>query len=82
MTLGFSGSGSAGIINMISAFAVGKIVAGVFCVVTAAGWAISTVVGVYLGNIVYAHFKETGLSIEAARKDIVGIGIREGIASV
>jgi hypothetical protein len=81
MTLGFSGSGSAGIINMISAFAIGKVVAGVFCAVTSAGWFLSTLSGIWIMKHVYAHFKERGLSIEDARKDIVGIGIREGVSS-
>ena len=81
MTLGFSGSGSAGIINMISAFAVGKVVAGVFCAVTSVGWGVSTFAGVWIGKIVLAHFKDKGLSIQAARADIVGIGIREGALS-
>jgi hypothetical protein len=66
---------------MISAFAVRKVIAGVFCAVTAFGWAVSTAVGVWIAKVVLAHFKERGLTIEEARKDIVGIGIRQGMTA-
>lgn len=77
MVLGFVGSGSAGIINCITAFAAGKVVAGVFCVVSTAGWASSAGAGVWIGKSVYSHFKDAGLSLNDAKRDIAGIGVRE-----
>lgn len=76
MLIGFSGSGSGGIINLLVAFSSGRIVAGVFCCIDTAGWAVGLGYGVWIYKTVHAHYKSAGHSIESARNDIVGIGVR------
>jgi hypothetical protein len=40
MFIGIPSSGSAGLINLISRFATGHIVAGIFCILSTVGWAL------------------------------------------
>jgi len=78
MTLGFAGSGSGGFINLLTAFASGRIVAGVFCCFDMAGWIASVALGVWIWKGVHADWKQGGGSIESARREVVGIGVRQG----
>lgn len=48
MLIGIPSSGSAGLINLISRFVTGHIVAGVFCVLATVGWGMQVVASIWM----------------------------------
>lgn len=48
MIVGIPSSGSAGLINLISSFGRGSIVAGVFCTIATAGWVLQGLASLWM----------------------------------
>ncbi|ORX77573.1 scamp-domain-containing protein, partial [Basidiobolus meristosporus CBS 931.73] len=67
MLAGIPGSGSGGLINMISMISDGKILAGVFCIITSALWACGGTLSLFLYNKVYSHYKLQGHTFNEAK---------------
>jgi hypothetical protein len=67
MAVGVPGSGSAGIINMISAFTDNKVVAGVFCSAAVLLWVAGGAFSLFLFYRVYDHWRSQGHTFEAAK---------------
>lgn len=53
--IGIPSSGCAGLINLISRFATGHIVAGVFCILATIGWALQGLSSLWMYKQVWAH---------------------------
>ncbi|KAK9712372.1 hypothetical protein K7432_007190 [Basidiobolus ranarum] len=71
MAVGIPGSGSGGLINMISMISDGKILAGVFCIVTSLFWIVGGVLSLYLYNQVQSHYKVQGHTFHEAKTHAV-----------
>lgn len=78
MAVGFSQSGSGGLINLLAAFSDNKIVAAVLCVITCTGWVVDGLFGMWLWKEVHAHYRAGGHSLQHARTQAVAFGIRAG----
>ncbi|GAA6037097.1 hypothetical protein JCM8097_008730 [Rhodosporidiobolus ruineniae] len=77
MFVGIPSSGSAGLINLISRFAGGHIVAGVFCVLATVGWALEGLAFLWMYKNVWAHSHgEQGHSLAQAKAEIQRLGIK------
>lgn len=78
MFIGIPSSGSAGLINLISRFTGGHIVAGVFCALATAGWAMEGLAFLWMYKNVWAHSHgEQGHSFAQAKQEIQMYGIKQ-----
>ncbi|GAA5830245.1 hypothetical protein JCM11251_001282 [Rhodosporidiobolus azoricus] len=78
MFIGVPSSGSAGLINLISRFANGHIVAGVFCVLATVGWAMEGLAFLWMYKNVWAHSHgEQGHSLAQAKQEIQMYGLKQ-----
>ncbi|GAA5968155.1 hypothetical protein JCM11641_003751 [Rhodosporidiobolus odoratus] len=78
MFIGIPSSGSAGLINLISRFAGGHIVAGVFCILTTVGWALEGLAFLWMYKNVWAHSHgEQGHSLAQAKQEIQMYGLKQ-----
>ncbi|BGO89567.1 hypothetical protein NBRC10512v2_001523 [Rhodotorula toruloides] len=78
MFVGIPSSGSAGLINLISRFAGGHIVSGVFCVLATVGWALEGLAMLWMYKNVWAHSHgEQGHSLAQAKQEIQMYGIKQ-----
>ncbi|BGP22780.1 hypothetical protein JCM10295v2_001671 [Rhodotorula toruloides] len=78
MFIGIPSSGSAGLINLISRFAGGHIVSGVFCVLATVGWALEGLAMLWMYKNVWAHSHgEQGHSLAQAKQEIQMYGIKQ-----
>ncbi|KAI9350251.1 scamp family-domain-containing protein [Obelidium mucronatum] len=75
MTVGLPGSGSAGIINLLSVLTDGKYVSAVFCILATAGWGFDALFGFWLWVEVNQHVKRGGHSLDSARAQAVQMGV-------
>ncbi|GAA5917334.1 hypothetical protein JCM5296_001294 [Sporobolomyces johnsonii] len=77
MFIGIPSSGSGGLINLISRFASGSIVAGVFCVLATVGWALEGLASLWMYKNVWAHSHgEQGHTLAQAKQEIQMYGIK------
>lgn len=77
MFIGIPSSGSAGLINLISRFANGSILAGIFCILATIGWAMETLACVWMYKQVYAHSNgEKGHTFAEAKREMQVHGLR------
>ncbi|CEQ39963.1 SPOSA6832_01548 [Sporobolomyces salmonicolor] len=77
MFIGIPSSGSGGLINLISRFASGSIVAGVFCVLATVGWALEGLASLWMYKNVWAHSHgEQGHTLGQAKQEIQMYGIK------
>ncbi|KAJ3307599.1 hypothetical protein HDU76_004512 [Blyttiomyces sp. JEL0837] len=83
MTLGIPGSGSAGVINAISAASDEKYVAGIMSCVNSVFWIIGSGISIYLYRQTHLHYRSRGLTAEDAQKEaaknVAGTGILQGM---
>ncbi|GAA6009103.1 hypothetical protein JCM10207_004094 [Rhodosporidiobolus poonsookiae] len=78
MFIGIPSSGSAGLINLISRFGGGHIVAGVFCVLATVGWALEGLAFLWMFKNVWAHSHgEQGHSLAQAKQEIQMYGLKQ-----
>ncbi|GAA5885397.1 hypothetical protein JCM6882_009601 [Rhodosporidiobolus microsporus] len=78
MFVGVPSSGSAGLINLISRFANGAIVSGVFCVLSTVGWALEGLAFLWMFKNVWAHSHgEQGHSLAQAKQEIQMYGLKQ-----
>ncbi|KAJ3207800.1 hypothetical protein HDU67_007212 [Dinochytrium kinnereticum] len=75
MSVGLPGSGSGGIINMITVLSGGKIGAAVICIFSTVGWLLDAVGAFFLWTTVNVHTKKGGHSLESARTQAVTMGV-------
>ncbi|KAJ3083445.1 hypothetical protein HDU99_009600 [Rhizoclosmatium hyalinum] len=75
MTVGLPGSGSAGLINLLSVLTDGKYVAAAFCILATGAWAFDALFGFWLWVEVNAHVKRGGHSLDSARAQAVQMGV-------
>ncbi|KAM0754033.1 scamp-domain-containing protein [Meredithblackwellia eburnea MCA 4105] len=77
MFIGIPSSGSAGLINLISRFAGGHIVAGVFCILSTAGWALEGLAALWMYKNVWAHTHgQAGLTFAQAKQEVSMYGLK------
>ncbi|GJN88594.1 hypothetical protein Rhopal_001560-T1 [Rhodotorula paludigena] len=77
MFVGVPSSGSAGLINLISRFANGSIVAGVFCVLATVGWALEFLAFLWMYKNVWSHSHgEQGHTLAQAKQEIQMYGLK------
>ncbi|KAI8844786.1 scamp family-domain-containing protein [Chytridium lagenaria] len=79
MTVGLPGSGSGGIINLLSVLSYGNVGAGVVCIVATIGWGLAAVGAFLLWTTVNAHTKRGGHSLESARTQAVTMGVLRSV---
>ncbi|KAI9207258.1 scamp family-domain-containing protein [Polychytrium aggregatum] len=79
MGVGIPGAGSAGFINMLAALSDGKIVAGVFCIISLSGWICGGLASLYLWKQVHDFNRAAGHTLEGARNEAVSMGVRSGV---
>ncbi|GAA5830997.1 hypothetical protein JCM5353_005589 [Sporobolomyces roseus] len=78
MFIGIPSSGSGGLINLISRFASGSIVAGVFCILSTVGWALEGLASLWMYKNVWAHSHgEQGHSLAQAKSEIQMYGFKQ-----
>lgn len=78
MFIGIPSSGSAGLINLISRFAGGHIVAGVFCILATVGWALEGLAFLWMYKNVWAHSRgDQGHTFAQAKQEIQMYGIKQ-----
>ncbi|KAJ3094834.1 hypothetical protein HK100_006001 [Physocladia obscura] len=75
MAVGLPGSGSAGVINLLSVLTDGKYVSAAFCIVATAGWIADALFGFWLWVEVNTHVKRGGHSLDSARAQAVSMGV-------
>ncbi|KAJ3061391.1 hypothetical protein HDU98_002708 [Podochytrium sp. JEL0797] len=75
MTVGLPGSGSAGIINLLSVLTDGKYISAVFCVVATVAWGADALFGFWIWVEVNAHVKRGGHTMDSARAQAVQMGV-------
>ncbi|ORY72605.1 scamp family-domain-containing protein [Leucosporidium creatinivorum] len=77
MIVGIPSSGSAGLINLISSFGRGSILAGVFCTIATAGWVMQGLASLWMYKQVWAHSHgEAGHTFSSAKEEISMYGIK------
>ncbi|SCZ96633.1 BZ3500_MvSof-1268-A1-R1_Chr4-4g07499 [Microbotryum saponariae] len=77
MIIGIPSSGSAGIINLISRFATGHLVAGIFCALATACWVLQGLGSLWMYKQVYAHSAgEQGHTFSEAKQEISMYGLK------
>ncbi|KAI5474695.1 secretory carrier-associated membrane protein [Pseudohyphozyma bogoriensis] len=77
MVIGIPSSGSAGLINLISRFATGHILAGVFCALATAGWTMQGLGSLWMYKNVWAHAHgEAGHTFAQAKHEMQMYGLR------
>ncbi|GAA6063289.1 hypothetical protein JCM10212_004671 [Sporobolomyces blumeae] len=77
MFIGIPSSGSGGLINLISRFATGSIVSGVFCVLATVAWALEGLASLWMFKNVWAHSHgEQGHSLAQAKSEIQLYGFK------
>ncbi|SGZ22418.1 BQ5605_C022g09485 [Microbotryum silenes-dioicae] len=77
MIIGIPSSGSAGIINLISRFATGHLVAGIFCALATACWVLQGLGSLWMYKQVYAHSSgEKGHTFSEAKQEISMYGLK------
>ncbi|KAJ3093955.1 hypothetical protein HDU97_008785 [Phlyctochytrium planicorne] len=76
---GLSGSGSGGIINMITVLSDGKVAVAVLCIIATVGWALDAVGAFFLWTTVNNHAKRGGHSLESARTQAVTMGVLRSV---
>ncbi|GAA5957581.1 hypothetical protein JCM3765_001444 [Sporobolomyces pararoseus] len=78
MFIGIPSSGSGGLINLISRFASGSIVSGVFCVLATVAWALEGLASLWMYKNVWAHSHgEQGHSLAQAKSEIQMYGFKQ-----
>jgi len=76
MIIGIPGTGSAGLINTISMFSRGAIVAGVLGAIASAGWVLSTLGLMFYYRQTWAHHTTAGHSLEKAKAELATNGAK------
>jgi len=74
--IGIPSTGSAGIINTISAFGNGSIVTGVFCTLASAGWGLQTTTSLFMYRFVWKHHNDKGHTFAQAKAEVQMHGIK------
>jgi hypothetical protein len=69
MAIGIPGSGSAGIINAISMLSDGRLIAGIFGIITAVLWSAGGTYSLYLYRQVHHHYRIQGHTFADAKGD-------------
>ncbi|GAA5910888.1 secretory carrier-associated membrane protein [Sporobolomyces salmoneus] len=78
MFVGIPSSGSGGLINLITRFASGSIVTGVFCILATVGWALEGLASLWMYKNVWAHSHgEQGHSLAQAKSEIQMYGVKQ-----
>ncbi|KAI9333222.1 scamp family-domain-containing protein [Zopfochytrium polystomum] len=78
MFIGFSGSGSGGLINFLAALGNSSYFTAFLCAVDMAGWAASALFAFWMWTDVHRHTKQGGHSIGTARAQAMQMGVLGG----
>ncbi|KAI9204731.1 scamp family-domain-containing protein [Polychytrium aggregatum] len=86
MAVGMPGSGSGGLINMISMYTDDKIASGVLCSINSALWLASGLFSVYLYRLSHLFYRTAGLTADDARNEAVqrvaaSGAVKQGVAA-
>ncbi|KAJ1983777.1 hypothetical protein H4R34_001065 [Dimargaris verticillata] len=71
MAAGIPYSGSGGLINALSMFSAGKVVAGVFCLLDTVAWIVGGLFALYMYRLVRLHYNSQGHTFEQAKAQAV-----------
>jgi len=74
MVVGIPSTGSAGLINMIHAWATGSIVTGVFGVIATVGWVLETLGMLFEYRLIWSHHNDKGHTFDQAKNEIATRG--------
>ncbi|KAL8278455.1 hypothetical protein RQP46_009145 [Phenoliferia psychrophenolica] len=75
--IGIPSSGSSGLINLISRFATGHILSGVFCILSTVGWALEGLAILWMYKNVWAHSHgDAGHTFAQAKQEVSMYGLK------
>ncbi|POW22857.1 hypothetical protein PSHT_00847 [Puccinia striiformis] len=73
---GIPGTGSAGLINTISAFGRGSIITGIFGIIATVGWAILSLGNAWMWKAVWKHWHDKGHTFDQAKSEFATSGLK------